>query len=236
MPLKSLVVIHPDEEYLKDVKSLESYITSELNILELIPTADEEKYGVKYKASADFAVLGKRLKKDLAKVKNALPALTSDQIREYMRTGKIDVNGVMLGEGDLNVTREPAQSESNKNLEANTDNDVLTILDTALYPELVNEGLAREIINRVQRLRKKAGLVPTDDIKMEYKVLKDPIGLEDVFTRYTDTFEKALRRPLDKAVITTIEEVKPGENLDKVILEEEQEVNDATFLLRLLKL
>jgi isoleucyl-tRNA synthetase len=51
-PLKSLVVIHNDPVYLDDVKSLESYICSELNVLELNLSSDEERYNVNYSVIA----------------------------------------------------------------------------------------------------------------------------------------------------------------------------------------
>ena len=234
--MKTLVVIHPDQTYLDDVKSLESYITSELNVRDLVLSADEEKYGVQYKVTADWPVLGKKLKKDLIKVKNALPSITSVEVKKFVQEKQIVVGGITLIEEDLVISRGLSDSDTSQDFETNTDNDVLTILDTALHKELQSEGLAREIVNRVQRLRKKAGLLPTDDIKMEYKVLQDPIGLEDVFVEHADTFEKALRKPLDKATITEVSKVQPGGDLDKLILEEAQEVGEATFMLRLLKI
>ena len=96
----------------------------------------------------------------------------------------------------------------------------------------------REIISRVQRLRKKEGLVPTDDVGMEYRVLSDPydIGLEEVFETQSAAIEKALRRPVDQHVITEVEgKIDEGKE-EEVILEENQEVQKATFLLRLVKL
>lgn len=235
-PLKTLVVIHSDQQYLDDVKSLESYITSELNVHNLVLSTEEDKWGVEYGVIADWPVLGKKLKKDAPKVRNALPNLTSTQVKAFVANKEMEVAGVKIVAEDLIVTRGVAKTDALKNMEANTDNDVLTILDTELYPDLESEGLAREIINRVQRLRKKAGLLATDDIKMEYKVLNDPIGLEEVFTKHSDAFHKALRRPLDKADITKIEPLHPGQDLQKVILEEEQLIGEAVFFLRLLKL
>ncbi|KAF8248072.1 hypothetical protein K440DRAFT_549624 [Wilcoxina mikolae CBS 423.85] len=236
IPLKTLIVIHPDQSFLDDVMSLESYITSELNVHDLILTSDEEKYGVEYKVIADWPVLGKKLNKDAWKVKNALPYVTSAQVKSFLKHGEIDIAGVKIVAGDLIVVRGLAQTESTKDMETNTEKDVLTILDTAMYSELESEGLAREIINRVQRLRKKAGLVPTDDIKMEYKVLNDPIGLEQVFKEHSPMFEKTLRRPLDEAIITRKEPLHMIADVDNVIWEEEQEIGQARFLLRLLRL
>lgn len=237
-PLKTLVVIHHDQQYLDDVKSLEGYITEELNIRDLVLTSDEAKHNVQYSVTADWPVLGKKLKKDMAKVKKALPGVTSEEAHQYVLTGKLVVAGITLEEGDLVVKRGLKEDESSKNLETNTDNDVLTILDVEIYPGLAEEGLAREIINRVQRLRKKAGLNTTDDVKMEYRVLADPedTGIEKVFESHTGVIAKALRRPLDKHEITHVEGKIPDEKEEGIIAEEEQEVQKATFLLRLLKL
>lgn len=237
-PLKTLVVIHRDQQYLDDVKSLESYIKEELNIRDLVLTSDEAGYGVTYSVTADWPVLGKKLKKDMGRVKKALPSVTSDEVKAYLETGEITVDKIKLEKGDLVVRRGLKDDASSQNLETNTDDDVLTILDVEIYPGLAEEGLGREIINRVQRLRKKAGLQPTDDVKMEYKVLSDPeeIGLEKAFETQIKAFEKALRRPLDKHEVTHVEGQITDSKDDVIIAEEEQEVQKATFLLRLLKL
>ncbi|GJD01943.1 isoleucyl-tRNA synthetase [Colletotrichum higginsianum] len=237
-PLKTLVVIHRDPQYLEDLESLSSYIREEMNIRDLVLTSDEAKYNVQYSVTADWPVLGKKLKKDMARVKKALPTLSSDAVKEYSEKKEILVDGIKLEEGDLVVRRGLKEDESSKNLETNSDNDVLTILDAELYVELAHEGLAREIINRVQRLRKKAQLQPTDDIKMEYKVISDPdnIGLEEVFVSQTKAIEKALRRPVDKHDVTKLEGEISTKQQKGLIMEEEQEVQHATFLLRLLEL
>ena len=237
-PLKTLVVIHQDKQYLDDVRSLEGYITEELNVRDLILSSDENKYNVQYSVNADWPVLGKKLKKDVQKVKKGLPDVSSAQCKSYLETGKLSVAGIELVEGDLVVRRSLAENAESSHQETNSDNDVLTILDCAIYPELAQEGLAREIINRVQQLRKKAGLKPTDDVKMEYKVHEDKedVGLEKAFEQQQRYIEKALRRPVDKHVVTVDGgEVVNGVTED-VIMEEEQDVAGVGFLLRLVKL
>lgn len=234
-PLKTLVVLHRDTEYLEDVRGLENYIIEELNIRDLVLSSDEAKYNVQYSAIADWPVLGKKLRKDMARVKKALPNVTSSEIFGFVQNKFILVDGIRLEEGDLVVKRGVKQDETSKSLETNTDEDVLTILDAEIHPELAHEGLGREIVNRVQKLRKKAGLQPTDDIRMEYRVVSDPenIGIEDAFISQADKIEKALRRPLDKHEVTHIEGHIPAEKEEGVIAEEEQEVQKAVFVLRL---
>jgi isoleucyl-tRNA synthetase len=238
MPLKTMVVIHRDSQYLEDVRRMETDICAELNVHNLILTSEEDKYQVQYSATADWPVLGKKLKKDAVRVKKGLPNVTPEAVREYMASGKLVVDGIELGPEDLIVKRGLKEDPANKEQEFNTDNDVIVILDMAVYPELHEQGLAREIINRVQKLRKKAGLVPTDDVGMEYRVLADPdkVGIEKVFETQSGILEKALRRPMDKHVITEVEGKIPEDKKEDVIIVEEQEVQKATFLLRLVKL
>jgi isoleucyl-tRNA synthetase len=205
-------------------------------VLNLVLSRNEESYNVQYSVTADFAVLGKKLRKDLGRVKKALPGVTSDQVRAFQATGKMVLDGIPLGAEDLVVQR-GLKDGGDKNQEFNTDNDVIVLLDMAMDAELHQQGLAREVINRVQQLRKKAGLVPTDDVGMEYRVLEDPedVGLEKMFETQCAMMEKALRRPMDKHVVTEFEGKIPDKK-EEVIAQEEQEVQKARFLLRLVKL
>ena len=235
-PLRSLVVIHSNSEYLEDIGKLETQICSELNIRDLILTSDEEKYNVKYTVAADFAILGKKLRKDAIVVKKALPNLTSDEIKRFLTNGKITIDDkIELQSEDVIIKRDVPKNSTNENLEINTDDGVLIILDTTIDSDLAQEGIAREIINRFQRLRKKFGLVPTDEVNMEYKVLADPdnLGLENVMDSHKDMLLKALRRPIQKS--TDGSNTKETQE-QKLIAEEEQEIQKATLLIRLLKI
>ncbi|VEU22627.1 DEKNAAC103536 [Brettanomyces naardenensis] len=225
-PLKTMVVLHSDPSFLADIKSLQKYIIEELNVRELIITSDEEKYAVEYHAVADWPVLGKKLKKDVKKVKSALPDLTSEQVKEYMKTGKINVAGIDLVEGDLFVLRGLPESEVAEGQEARSEGDILVILDTKLYPELQTEGNVRELVNRIQRLRKKVGLKQTDDVLVEYDIKKDTIGLEEAIQKHSDMLLKCTRHPLRAY----------REASSDIITEEESEINDTVVGLRLLKL
>ncbi len=242
-PLKSFVVLHHDAQYLDDIRSLERYVVEELNVRDLVLSSSEDEYGVRYSVTADWPTLGKKLKKDAQRVKKALPLLSSEQVRDFVRFHRIEVDGIELAREDLIVKRGLDESQqASANAETNTDDDVLTILDATIYPDLALEGLAREIINRVQKLRKTAGLVPTDDVRVQYRVLSDPdeIGLAGVFRSQAATLEKALRRPVEEEKDTE-QQTAPqdaaidGDRAKDLIFEEEQEVQNARFLLRLLK-
>lgn len=226
-PLKEMVILHADPAYLKDIESLKGYITDELNVRNLVITSDEAAYGVEYTAVADWPVLGKKLKKDAKRVKDALPKVTTEEVKKFAETGKITVDGIDLISEDLQVHRGLPEKETASGHEARTDREVLIILDVNSYPELQSEGLARELINRIQRLRKKAGLNATDDVAVEYNVSKDTIEFEAVVKNNDELLTKSTKRPLSAYT-------KDAD--DKVIIEEEQSINDTVFNLRLLKL
>jgi isoleucyl-tRNA synthetase len=222
-PLKELVVIHSDPQYHQDIKALESYIVEELNVREIVITDNEDKYGVKYKAEADWKVLGQKLKKDAVKVKKGLPDLSSEDIKNFIKTKEIVVAGIKVTDEDLNVVRYFEASE-NAQYEANTDRDSLVLMDIKLYPELEEEGVAREIINRVQRLRKKANLLPTDNINMYYRFAGEASAeFLKVLKNQEATLVKTIRKPLISSESQKSEE--------KLIIEEDQDVNGIKFAL-----
>lgn len=220
-PLKELVIIHSDPQYQADVKALESYIIEELNVRQIIITDNEEKYGVKYKAEADWKVLGQKLKKDAMKVKKGLPELTSDQIKEFVKTKELIVSGIRVTDEDLNVVRY-FDNSADALYEANSDRESLILMDVKLYPELEEEGVAREIVNRVQRLRKKANLLPTDDINMYYRFTADLSSeLEKIIKNQEATLVKVIKKPLL--------DISNMSSSEAVIVEEQQEVNGTKF-------
>lgn len=229
MPLKELLVFHPDAQFLDDVKSLQRYIASELNVRDVVFTSDESLSGVRYRAVADWAVLGRKLRKDLGRVKNALPNVSSDAVREYVSTGKINVDGIELVAGDLTVQRYlelPSSTEGQ--FATHTDNDVVVRLDIQVHPDLQAEWLARELTNRVQKLRKKAGLQATDDVHVFYR-FEDGEGSEllAALGQHTELIRKTVGNlPVD------VRERKPG---SKLIIEEEQEIADVKFSLSLVE-
>ncbi|CAB4040222.1 isoleucine--tRNA ligase, cytoplasmic [Paramuricea clavata] len=71
-PLPEVVVIHQDNQYLQDAKSLESYIIEELNVKKLTVSSEKDKYGIYLKAEPDNQTLGRRLKGAFKQVSQAI--------------------------------------------------------------------------------------------------------------------------------------------------------------------
>jgi isoleucyl-tRNA synthetase len=166
----------------------------------------------------------------MGRVKNALPRVSSDDVKAYVETGSLSVDGIKLVAGDLTVQRYielPATADSQ--YATHTDNDVVVRLDIKAHPELVSEWLARELVNRIQKLRKKAALQATDDVDVYYR-FEEGTGTEllAAMKEYSEMIQKTCRNvPVDA------KERKAGKEL---LIEEEQEVNDAKFTLSLVRL
>ena len=223
--MKELIVFHPTEAFFEDVRPLQLYLESQLNIREIVFTTNEERTCVRYKATADWPTLGKKLRKDIGKVKAGLPNLSSEEVKAYERTGEVVVDGITLTKGDLVVSRYVDLPEDG-GFASNTDSDVVVLLDVKTYPELEAEGVAREFINRVQRLRKEAGLQPTDDVDVYYQFEVDSgLDILAAMVKHADMITKTIRAaPAD---------VKNRPESVIVLIERRQEIAEIEFHLSL---
>lgn len=249
-PLKTLVVLHQDPEFLDDVRTLERYVTEELNIRDLVLTSEESRYGVEYSVLPDVKSLGQKFKKDAAKIKAALPKVSPEDLRAFLDTGSLTVEGQQLGADDLRVQRKLKASREFENYEPGTEADVMVLLDAFAYPELAQEGLAREVLNRIQRLRKSAGLIPTDDVQVAYTVLapKAVDGADGATNAEQDANSEVSRLEHERQVQSMFEQqratfakaaskgvVKDAGDAS-VTAQEETEVKEIRLLLKLVKI
>lgn len=205
-PLVSIVVIS-DTQTLSDLQSLQSYLTEELNVLDVILTDDQDKYGISLSARVDWPTLGRKLKKNVQTIRKALPNLTQDQLRQYVVEKKIIIEGIELDENDLSIVRVHSNVKPNElsdsdgpKWEAAFSGDLIVLVNIATRPEFLDETLARDIMSRVQRLRKKAGLVPTDEVRMQYRVVSNPddVDVDAVITSRLPLFKSSLHGDLEK--------------------------------------
>ncbi|XP_032667163.1 isoleucine--tRNA ligase, cytoplasmic [Odontomachus brunneus] len=197
-PLPEVVVIHQDSEVLRDIVSLDTYILGELNVKRLTVTADKEKYGVMLRAEPDHKTLGARLKGEFKRVTQAIKELTDEQLRSFVDTKEIVVCGHTLEPQDLRLMFSftgPAAEELSKRYEAHSEGNILILLDVTPDKEMHNEGIAREVINRVQKLRKKAQLIPSDDAVVYYEIKDASSNLAKVVINYQEFIENVTKTP-----------------------------------------
>ncbi|TGZ66266.1 hypothetical protein CRM22_005414 [Opisthorchis felineus] len=186
-PLHEAIVIQSDPTIRKQIESAKAYIVEELNVRILTVTDDKERYGVQLRGVLNHRVLGSRLKQDYKSVVETVKNMPSSELEKFVQTGSITVCGHVLNEDELSVVYTTsgsgvAEGEKKAKVEAKTEQvktgpavtqryetasdarGLLVILDTTADPELEEERLARELVNRIQRTRKKAQLVPENPI------------------------------------------------------------------------
>ncbi|XP_076363583.1 isoleucyl-tRNA synthetase [Tachypleus tridentatus] len=227
-PLPELVVIHKDADYLEDVKSLEKYIKEEVNIKSLTVTTDKEKYGVQMRAEPDIKALGLRLRASSKAVGKAVRDLTDVQLETFLEGGKLTVAGEELQEGEVRImysfTGEKSK-ELAERYEAHAQGEVLILLDVTPDQSMVDEGNAREVINRIQKLRKKAHLVPSDPVVIYLTIQPPGHQMETVIQNHREFIENTIKAPLftehatcnSEVIIQETQELK-GASLEMVIV------------------
>lgn len=222
-PLKEVVLVDEDQTVLQDADSLEAYIVGELNVKKLTVSADKQKYDVQLTAKPNHMILGKRLKKDFKPVTAAIQSLTNEELIEMQENGEREILGHVIKYDELHLTY-VVKSETGSYAAASM-NNVLVLLDCTTDQEMMDEGLAREVINRIQKLRKKAKLVPTDKISVFYKIDTNKKGNEDLCRVVKNNQE------FIEAAVKSQFSGEPAQ--DNEIITEEVEVKGSKFVLTL---
>ncbi|XP_017485087.1 PREDICTED: isoleucine--tRNA ligase, cytoplasmic [Rhagoletis zephyria] len=169
-PLSEVIVIHSDPDSLAAIERLSDFILSELNVRKLTLSSDKEKYGVTLRAEPDHKTLGLRLKGTFKATMSALKALTDADIQAHLAKGYFTILDQRIELSEVRLIY-CVSDKVQANLEAHSENDILVLLDMTPNAELLEEGLAREVINRIQKLKKKAKLIPTDEVIIYYRLL-----------------------------------------------------------------
>jgi isoleucyl-tRNA synthetase len=161
-PLASITVVTRDQNDAAVLKEFESHIREELNVKAVLFSSKEEDL-VTVTVKPDFRALGPIFGKDMGQVSKILGALYPEDISKLEDGGKITVLGREVDRSVIDVRR---QAKGDINIE--TGRGVTVFFDTKITPELMAEGLAREFVNRIQRMRKEADYHVSDRISIEF--------------------------------------------------------------------
>ena len=197
-PLRRMVVVHPDQGFLDDVTGvLGGYVKEELAVRDIEGCADALQYCT-LSAVPDFKALGKRVGKAMRAVKEGILKLTQEQILQVEAGGTVDVEGFALGVADLQVKREfKSGAGGGAGMDAMGDGDVLVVLSLEQDESLAREGMAREVTNRAQQLRKRSGLQPSDAVDVFYVAKGEAAAtLDAVVAAHADSMRSALAAPV----------------------------------------
>ena len=162
-PLQKAVIPAPDQETLEALLRVEDLIKSEVNVKELvIVRAEDSEIKLVKKIKPNFKVLGKKVGGMMKQLAAAIAQMSQDDIAAFEAAGTFTLCDYALVAEDVDIITEDMPGW----LVAN--NGTITIaLDIELTPALIEEGIARELINRIQNLRKSSGLEITDRIAVQ---------------------------------------------------------------------
>ncbi|MCD6118396.1 isoleucine--tRNA ligase [bacterium] len=213
-PLSKITLISTDASIQERLSAYEGIIADELNVKEIVWASDSAEYVTK-KLKLNFPKAGPRLGKLLPKVKNAIEAVAevSKFAETLERDGKasVDVEGeqveVLVDEIEVAVVEQEGTV-------CQASDSLLVVLDTGLTPELIAEGRARELVNRIQNRRKELDLNYEDRIAVEIAVANEIEADIDAHLDYIKSEVLAtVWSRLDSSVLQEAEAGRPPEDL-----------------------
>ncbi|MFP3913348.1 MAG: isoleucine--tRNA ligase [Actinomycetota bacterium] len=161
-PLPRVTVITHDPDVASAVQSHADLISHELNVKEVDVSSDDGGL-VDLSAKADFRRLGPRLGGDVKECARAIESLSSQEVGRLVEGETLELAGHPISSEDVVITRSPREGTV-----VETDGGLAVALDTRLDEALVAEGLAREVVSRVQQVRRQTGLDVADRIRLRW--------------------------------------------------------------------
>lgn len=162
-PLQKVMIPVLDAKTEAQILAVSELIKQEVNVKELVLiNADEASHLIVKQIKPNFKTLGSRLGKDMKTVGAAITNLTSAEIADLEKDGKIEIQGYEISTEDVEIfTKDiPGWTVANEG-------KMTVALDLTITDELKAEGIAREFINRVQNIRKDKDFELTDRISIE---------------------------------------------------------------------
>ncbi|AEH00673.1 isoleucine--tRNA ligase [Lacinutrix sp. 5H-3-7-4] len=164
-PLQKIMIPIDSQEQKEEILAVADLIKSEVNIKEVELLEDASDILVK-QIKPNFKALGPRFGKDMKLIASEIRKMTSEDIKKIEQNGSLDVdcNGkiINLELSDVEITSQDIEGW----LVAN-EGAITVALDVTISNELREEGIARELVNRIQNLRKDSGFEVTDRISVQ---------------------------------------------------------------------
>ncbi|MGB5429767.1 isoleucine--tRNA ligase [Eudoraea sp.] len=168
-PLHKIMIPVLDEKQRSEIEAVAELIKTEVNVKEIKLLDDASGILVK-RIKPNFKVLGPRFGKDMKLISSAVGKLEQNDIQKIEREGKISLEienkSIILQLQDVEIS-----SQDIEGWLVASSGSLTVALDITIDEELKQEGIARELVNRIQNLRKDSGFEVTD--KIDIRILKD---------------------------------------------------------------
>ncbi len=211
-PLKKAHIISSDSVLLEGLKRHEHLIREELNVKELEFHIDETAF-VKLKPKPNFRVLGKKVGKYMNQVKEKVDHFDQITLMKIFNNEPVAIiiegETFLLTQEDVLVVREVLEG-----LVAECVGSITIALDTFITPALKQEGIAREIINKINTLRKQEGFEVVDRIELK---IEAPDEVREAYETFKDYISgEILARTVTFCPVIEGKELEINENLIKL--------------------
>jgi isoleucyl-tRNA synthetase len=165
-PLSKIIVVTEQTSVRKDIGDFSDIIKSELNVKTIEFVTDTGSL-VNQKIKPNFKALGPKFGQHVNQVASAIKSFGDKEIEEIILTGK---HMIHIAGHEFEITKNEVEilHEEKEGMAVQSDGSLTVGLDTHLTSELIDEGFAREFINRVQNLRKEAGFEVVERIKIAF--------------------------------------------------------------------
>ena len=163
-PLSKIMIPVKDENMKTQIEKVSHLVKSEVNIKEIEFLSPDNNILVK-NVKPNFKTLGKKYGKQMKHIQAYFANMSQEEIHQFEKSNgaHLDVDGI-----DVELTLEDAliSTQDIPGWAVTSEGDITVALDMTINDELMQEGLAREIVNRVQNLRKTGGFEVTDRIEL----------------------------------------------------------------------
>ena len=163
-PLQSITVVTKNKDHADVLNNYSEHILQELNVKEVKFSSNESEL-VDIEVKPDFPTLGPIFGKEMKQLSAHLRELSDQEIASIEKGEDIKFLNKTIPANAIRLVRSPKSEQ----MEIETANGVTVFFDTDLSEDLLSEGLAREFVNRVQRMRKEAGFEISDRILTAYQ-------------------------------------------------------------------
>ncbi|WP_281323082.1 isoleucine--tRNA ligase [Flavobacterium aestivum] len=166
-PLQKVMIPVLDDSQRLEIEAVSDLIKAEVNVKEIVLLDDASGILIK-QIKPNFKALGPRFGKDMGLISKEIQNLSTEQISQFDKEGSLDIiiagNSVTLSLEDVEISSQDIEGW----LVANS-NGITVALDITISPELKQEGIARELVNRIQNIRKDTGFEVTDKVKVHLR-------------------------------------------------------------------
>ncbi len=162
-PLSQMLVVC-DRKYGEIVEKFSDVLKEEVNVKE-IKLRESAGEMTKFEIRINYRTLGPKLKKDLKKVVEGIQRMNSEELSNNLKTGKLNILGYEITPEDIEIVEKPVEGINAVEVSGLP---IIIYLDTNITPQLKREGFAREIIRRIQAMRKEMNLKYDEKIETYY--------------------------------------------------------------------